>query len=117
MNEKDKVEVTLINRTDISDEELMKVVSHVCDGKKLPNFYLICQTPEHDGVTITNLDKPCVIIVVKTPQEFIKTLLHELVHLKQHALNYASEEEVELVITDKYETMNDKIRACAGINI
>ncbi len=105
MNKKNKVE--LINRTDVTDENLMRIVSKICEGQNLPDFYLICQTPEHNGVTITNLDRPCVIIIVKNPQQFIETLRHELIHLKQHANDYASEEEVELIVTDKHRTTND----------
>ena len=97
----------LINRTDVPDDELMKVVSTVCGDGDIPDFYLICQTPEHDGVTITNLDKPCIIIDVTTPQQFINILRHELIHLKQHAMSYASEEEVELIVTDKHKTIHD----------
>ena len=111
MNKNNKDKAVLINRTNVTDENLMRIVSKVCDGQSLPDFYLICQTPEHNGVTITNLDRPCIIIIVKNPQQFIETLQHELVHLKQHALDYASEEEVELIVTDKHKTMNDKIDA------
>jgi len=100
-------DVVLINRTDITDTNLMRIVSETCEGMMLPKFYLICQTTDHNGVTITNLDRPCIIIIVKNPQQFIETLRHELIHLKQHALDYASEEEVELIITDKHRTMND----------
>lgn len=108
MNINNNTKATLINRTDIDDENIMGIVSKACEGYKLPNFYLICQTPEHNGVTITNLDRPCVIITVKTPQQFIETLQHELEHLKQHALDYASEEEVELIVTDKHKTMKER---------
>lgn len=99
--------VKLINRTDVTDENIMRIVYKLCENQILPDFYLICQTPSHNGVTITNLDRPCVIVTIKTPQQFIETLHHEIVHLKQHALDYSSEEEAELVITDKYKTMKD----------
>ena len=104
--------IELINRTDVTDTNIMKIVNKLCEGNGLPDFYLICQTPEHRGVTITNLDRPCVIITVTTPEQFTETLHHELIHLKQHALDYASEEEVELIVTDKYKTMNE-LKRCA----
>ena len=97
-----KTKFELINRTDFHSDDITEIVRALLDGQLAPKFYLICQTPKHDGLSITNLDKPIIIITVKDLNQFTETFVHELRHLQQHMNDYASEDfDREVVVTDK----------------
>jgi len=99
--------IAVINRTDFPTKQLKEIASALLEGQSVPNFYLVCQTPKHDGLTISNLDKPVIIITIKDLNQFAKAFVHELVHLQQHAKDYATEDFAETVITDKHRTKEE----------
>jgi hypothetical protein len=99
----------IINRTDFKTEQLKSIASALLDGQLAPNFYLICQTPKHDGLSITNMDKPLIIIDVVNLHQFAEVFVHELAHLQQHAAGFADEDFTKVaVVTDKHKTMEKK---------
>jgi Zn-dependent peptidase ImmA (M78 family) len=101
--------IKLINRTDFPSKDLLEIALALCEGQAVPSFYLICQTVNHDGLSITNLDKPIIIIDIADLHQFAEVFVHELAHLQQHAKGYASEEfDREIVLSDKYKTKEDK---------
>jgi Zn-dependent peptidase ImmA (M78 family) len=110
MNKAEKMKkVTIINRTDIDTLKFEEILACLLKGQEYPNFYLVCQTQNHDGLTITNLDKPVIIITVKNLSQFVTTLRHELIHLRQHSKGYSNEDEAyaaeddaEIIVTDRH---------------
>jgi len=58
-----------------------------------PDFYVIVIGEKTDGLAITNLDRPSIVVVFKNEQQFKKVLKHELIHLVQHSKGYANEDE------------------------
>lgn len=100
----------LINRTDFPTTQLKEIVEKLLKNKKIPSFYLICQTPRHDGLSVTNLDKPLIIIDIENLQQFEKTFIHELTHLQQHTQDYADEDfDKEVVVTDRHKPKEDAV--------
>ena len=97
----------IINRTEFSTEQLIRIVDALLEGQIVPNFYLICQTSKHDGLSITNIDKPLIIITIKDLHQFAKVFVHELVHIQQHVNDYATEDFPEIIVTDKHKTRDD----------
>lgn len=85
--------MVLVNRTAFKSKDLKEIAGALLEGQLAPSFYLIVQTPKHDGLTITNLDMPAMIIIPKDLHCFAKVFAHELVHLQQHSKNYVDEEE------------------------
>ena len=82
----------LINNSDYLTEFLELVVRRITKDMDIPNFALVCKKKTHDGICITNVNSPIVIISVKSIAQFKDVLKHELVHLKQHQQGYASED-------------------------
>jgi len=96
--------MVLINRTEFKSKDLKEIAGALLEGQLAPSFYLIVQTPQHNGLTITNLDKPAMILTPKDLTHFAVLFTHELVHLQQHSKGYADEEEArrkqpEVVVT------------------
>ena len=94
----------LVNRTDFKSKDLKKIAGALLEGQLAPSFYLIVQTPKHDGMTITNLVKPAMIVIPRDLTHFAELFAHELVHLQQHSKGYANEEKTyhkqpEVVVT------------------
>jgi Zn-dependent peptidase ImmA (M78 family) len=101
---------TLINRTDYPSKQLENIAGALLEGQQAPSFYLICQTPKHDGLSISNIDKPFIIIDIENLYQFAEVFVHELMHLQQHTKGYASEDfSKEVVVTDKHKTGEDKV--------
>lgn len=93
----------IINKSNFKTKDLKEIVIGLLQGHEFPVFYLICQSPKHDGVTLTNLDKPTIIITVHDLGQFAKTFVHELIHLQQHSKGYANEKEAykrKIVVTE-----------------
>ena len=110
--------IALINRTDFPSKDLLEIASALCESQSVPSFYLICNTQKHDGMTITNIDKPFMIIVVDNLHQFAKVFVHELVHLQQTTKGYTDEDEAyrksdsftrEIVVSDKHKTKEETI--------
>ncbi|MBU1613649.1 hypothetical protein KKC87_04480 [Patescibacteria group bacterium] len=94
----------LVNRTEFNTSDIEEIANALLEGHPVPHFYLICQTTRHDGLTITNIEKPIIIITIKDLGQFADVFVHEVVHLKQHSMEYASEDfDVDLVVTDSYK--------------
>lgn len=97
--------MVLVNRTSFDSARLKEIAGGLLEGQVAPSFYLVVQTPQHTGLTITNLDMPVMIIIPTDLHHFAKIFVHELVHLQQHQKNYADEDEAykterELVVTE-----------------
>ena len=100
--------VKIVNRTDFKTKDIQEIAEALLQGQGTPNFYLLCQTPQHDGLTITNLDKPAIIIVIHDLHQFAETYVHEVEHLRQHSQNFADEDfDSELITTDKHKTKEE----------
>ncbi len=94
----DKRTFKLINNTDEDTSTLMNIAEKVVRNFNVPSFYLICKKSNHDGFSITNIDKPIIVITFKNIYQFESTLAHELVHLGQHQKGYASEDFTKKVV-------------------
>ena len=99
----------LINKTRFSTKQLADIASALCESQAGPSFYLICQTPQHDGIAITNIDKPFIIIWVKNLSQFAKVFVHELTHLQQNAKGYTSENFSRFIVTSKRQQKEPQI--------
>ena len=98
----------IVNRTNFKKKDIKEIAEALMEGQLVPPFYLVCQTPHHDGLTITNIDKPIVIITIKDLGQFAEVFVHELEHLKQHSNGYSSEDfDSEIVVTDKFKKEGD----------
>ncbi len=60
------MKATIINETKFRIKNLKEIVSGLLVGQNVPEFYLICIQEGFKGVALTNLDKPTVIIFIKT---------------------------------------------------
>ena len=97
-----KRRMILINRTSFKSNDLQEIAGALLEGQVAPSFYLLVQTPQHDGLTITGLDMPTMIIIPKDLHHFAKIFVHELAHLQQHSKGYVDEKEAkqrEIIIT------------------
>jgi len=86
----------IFNGTKINSKDLEQVVLECLAQEfsdQLPDFYVIVKEKGFDGVTITNLDRPTILVAYENIEDFRRTLIHELVHLKQHQKGYADEKE------------------------
>ena len=64
--------------------------------KLVKDFYLICEDIfSCNGLALTNLDKPTIIVFIQDLEQFTKTFIHELKHLEQHSKNYTNEKEAK----------------------
>jgi len=100
----DKKKVTIINRTTFATKDITEIVGALLDWQVVPNFYLLCEPLNCNGIALTNLDKPTIIIFIKDLGQFAETFVHELKHIQQHSKNYADEYEAtqrEIVISDE----------------
>jgi hypothetical protein len=88
-----KRKMVLINESEFKTKDLEEIVGGLLEGQLAPSFYLLVQTPKHDGFVITNLDMPVMVIIPKDLHSFAKIFVHELVHLQQQEKGYADEEE------------------------
>jgi len=90
----------LINGTGFKSEDIEEIASALLESQHTPTFYLVCMNAGQDGVTLTNLDKPIVLIYVDDLGQFAETFVHEIVHLQQHSQGYATEDfKSEVVVT------------------
>ena len=101
----EKRKITIINRTKFKTKDIEEITLGLLAGQLAPDFYLICEDIfSCKGISLTNLDKPTIIIFIKDLGQFAETFVHELVHIQQHSENYTDErkaEEREIVISDK----------------
>lgn len=100
-----KRKLTIINRIKFKTKDLEEITLGLLAGQLAPSFYLICEDVfSCKGISLTNLDKPTIIIFVKDLRQFAETFVHELTHIQQHLKNYTNEQEAEereIVISDK----------------
>ena len=103
-----KKKVTIINRTTFVTKDIEEITLGLLAGQLAPDFYLICEDVfSCKGISLTNLDKPTIIIFIKDLGQFAETFVHELTHIQQHSKNYVDEQEAEereIVISDKNST-------------
>lgn len=102
--EKKTNKVKIINRTTFEIKNIKNIVSALLEGQPIPNFYLFCEPLDCKGITLTNLDKPTIIIFVRDLKQLAETFVHELVHLQQHSKGYVNEDEAterEVIVSDK----------------
>ncbi len=86
--------VIIINKTKFQTKDIEEITLGLLAGQLAPSFYLICEDVfSCKGISLTNLDKPTIIIFIKDLGEFAKTFVHELTHIQQHAKNYTDENE------------------------
>jgi len=86
--------VTIINKTNFPTKDIKEIVGGLLEGQLAPSFYLICEDVfSCKGISLTNLDKPTIIIFVKDLGQFAETFVHELTHIQQHSKNYTDENE------------------------
>ena len=97
-----KRKVTVINNTKFKTSDIKEIAGALLEGQLAPNFYLICCPEDMDGLALTNLDMPTIVIRIKDLGQFAKVFVHELIHLQQHSQNYTNEKEAvrEVVISD-----------------
>ena len=77
----EKRRILIINESDYKSEDLMEIANGLLEGQLAPSFYLLVQTPKHNGFVITNLDMPVMVIIPEDLHSFAKIFVHELVHL------------------------------------
>jgi len=88
--------ITILNRSKFETKDIEQIALGLSAGQLAPSFYLICEDIfSCNGIALTNLDKPCIIIFLENLEQFAKTLAHELTHLRQHAQNYTDENEAK----------------------
>ena len=94
--------LTLVNRSKFQTEQLREIALGLLAGQLAPSFYLIVEELfSCRGVTLSNLDKPTIILFPKDLGDFAEIFVHELTHIQQHEKNYSDEKEAkerELVI-------------------
>ena len=102
----EKKKITIINRTKFKTKDIEEISLGLLAGQLAPSFYLICEDVfSCKGLSLTNLDKPTIIIFVSDLGQFAETFVHELTHIQQHTENYTNEQEAEereIVISDKH---------------
>jgi len=88
--------LTIINRTKFQTKDIEEITLGLLAGQLAPSFYLICEDVfSCKGVSISNLDKPTIIIFIKDLGQFAETFVHELTHIQQHTKNYTNENEAK----------------------
>lgn len=99
-------EVIVINRTNFMTKDIKEIAGALLKGQSAPNFYLLCELPnQFNGISISNLDKPIIIIFIENLEQFARVFVHELIHIQQHSKNYtdeyeAIESERDIIISD-----------------
>ena len=83
----------LMNMTKFKDKDIEEIALVLLEGQLAPSFLLICVHDGFHGVSITNLDRPTILIRITDLGQFAETFVHELTHLQQHCNNYADENE------------------------
>lgn len=111
MTDMEKRIMTIINNSKFRTEELSTLANMLLQGRLAPSFYLVCCPPEMDGLSLTNLDKPTIIIRVKDLEQFSRVFVHELTHLQQHAKGYTDEAEAtrEVIMSDKTKPNGERV--------
>jgi len=108
-----KRKLTIINRTKFKTKDIEEITLGLLAGQLAPDFYLICEDVfSCKGISLTNLDRPTIIIFVNDLGQFAETFVHELTHIQQHAMNYTDEQEAEereIVISDRYNKNGELI--------
>jgi len=111
----EKRKLTIINKTKFKTKDIEEIALGLLAGQLAPSFYLICvDVFSCKGLSLSNLDKPTIIIFVKDLGQFAETFVHELTHIQQHANNYTDEkeaEEREVLISDKYNKKGVSLRS------
>ena len=101
-----KRKLTIINRTKFKTKDIEEIALGLLAGQLAPSFYLICEDVfSCKGISLSNLDKPTIIIFLEDLGQFAETFVHELTHIQQHTKNYTDEreaEEREVIISDKH---------------
>lgn len=101
----EKRKVTIINRTRFKTKDIEEITLGLLAGQSVLGFYLICEDVfSCKGISLSNLDKPTIIIFIENLWQFAETFAHELTHIQQHLENYTNESEAEkreIVIADK----------------
>ena len=91
-----KRKLTIINKSKFRTTDIEEITLGLLVGQSAPSFYLICEDVfSCNGLALTNLDKPTIIIFIKDLGQFAKTFVHELTHIQQHSKNYTNEQEAE----------------------
>ncbi len=91
-----KRKVTIINKSKFKTKDIEEITLGLLAGQLAPDFYLICQnTVGCNGMALTNLDRPTIIIFIKDLGQFAEVFVHELTHIQQHAKDYANEDEAK----------------------
>ena len=105
--------LAVINRTTFATKDIIEIATSLLQGQLAPNFYLLCEPDEgHKGITLTNLDRPTMIIFIEDLEQFAETFVHELTHLKQHSKGYTDEDEAEaqeFLISDKDNRKGERL--------
>ena len=92
----EKRKVTIINNTKFQTKDIEEITRGLLAGQLAPSFYLICNNRGNvEGMTLTNLDKPTMLIFIENLGQFAETFVHELTHIQQHANDYTDEMEAE----------------------
>ena len=91
-----KRSLKIINRSKFKTKDIEEIALGLLAGQIAPSFYLICEDVfSCKGVTLTNLDKPTMIVFIQDLGQFAKTFVHELTHIQQHDKGYADDNEAE----------------------
>lgn len=99
----EKRKITIINRSKFKTKDIEEITLGLLVGQIAPSFYLLCESRNCNGIALTNLDKPTIIIFIKDLGQLAETFVHELTHIQQHSKNYVDEQETtqrEVVISD-----------------
>lgn len=109
-----KKKITIINRTKFQTKDIEEITLGLLAGQLAPDFYLICEDVfSCKGITLTNLDKPTIIIFIEDLGQFAETFVHELTHLQQHSKGYVDENEAterEIIVSDENNIKGATIR-------
>ncbi|MFX0132260.1 MAG: hypothetical protein ACFFDN_01310 [Candidatus Hodarchaeota archaeon] len=92
----------IMNHTKFKTSDIEEISLGLLAGQLAPSFYLICVNDNFNGLALTNLDKPTMIIRIEDLGQFAETFVHKLIHLQQHQEGYADEDEAyarEIIIS------------------
>ena len=81
----------VFNHTTISDKRIEQCVLDI-SGDYSIDFVLIVSKYEMDGIAITGVSKPIILVRCKSLTQFKSVFAHEFKHLLDHKAGFASEE-------------------------
>ena len=103
--------IKIINHTEFDTKDIKKISDALVVSQSYPSCYLICIPLYMNGIAITNIDKPFIIIRIKDLEQFAETFVHELTHLQQHQKGYVDEDEAyekEIIVSGLIKSKNVK---------